>query len=635
MLGALVLIAAAPARGQAVSQWKTAGGIPVAVVETPGGDVEHLAALIPPGARPPATVGGFPAASAPAFGAQAVTATVPAMMAVLAAQELVAGMGPSGGASVVAVGPVPARELRGALAGLDQVTLRPPAPGACVVADGTTALVRGGPERVELTLAAPEPADPRFAQLPALAELLRVRLAKAFPGSRTGADLASGCSHIVITVAAGRDEPLALARRLRDTLATLPATPPSVEEVATIQAQLQRRAVAWAADGAGTARSLAERLALGGSAAAALVPPTVDSASLGALLHVVVDGHMGAVTAVEQERRDSPETGRTLDNGVTASWRWVPGDVAVVGVALGGVTPEAGRAVLESVAGAASSRGWTAQVLDLAGVPAAAVAAPQDDVSAVLELVSDSLTAAPAAPARGLMAPVDHALGLSPLVSADGVSVAMSLPMGADEAVEAVSKFFSALPVPGVRSGVPSAPATLSWTPGPPPTRLAALVELPVGLDGLVAGSILAARLGADAGARCGWLAPPGRLVLLVEAGGEGTVPALDEGLAKQWKRLTRPAAKDEVASAARTLTDAFYGDLLQSTARRAAAPFLPVVPPPAGALMGADAKAIDAVLKGLPPWDQLARFGAGPGPAPAGTAPAGVRQSPPRPPGA
>jgi hypothetical protein len=629
---AVCLLVATPLLGQATSEWRTTHDLPVTVVEVAGGDVEFLVAVLPTEASPPETVVGFPTTVKPQRGALLWTARVPVLLTQPALAEFVRTLATTGAAAVVALGPIPARELEVPLAALEGVPDRPLPRLPCVLADGGVEVRRGGPERVELSVALPGPQDPRYDLMPALAAFVRARLTAAFPEVQVENELEGGCARLVVRLPASTGSPSLVLRHLRQRLVSLPLATPTAEEVADALAACQARAARAAVAGADVAEELAQRLALGGSVAGALASPALDSATLAELARSVLGGHAGFATMVEHERRPQDERPETLEDGAVLSIRWIPGDTGVVAIALGGMDPRAARTLLTSAANAAADEGWATDIGGTLGVPTLAVAAPSAAIIAAMERVSDSLSAAQPAQSDDLDSEVAHALGLSQRATADSVSVALALPPAVDEGPEAGRKFFGSLPGAGVRTGSTLANPGLAWKVGGGPPQVVGTVEFPATVAGAVAGQVVQDRLARAGGVRTFQLVPPGRLVLAIAGEGTAHVPALDDHLADLWKGARHAATAGEVTAAARRLFAALYGDTAQATARAAASVFLPIVPGEA-ALLGIDAREVSAILAALPSWEKLARFARGRAPQvvvpPTHTR--GVRESAPR----
>ncbi len=629
----LFLLLAAPARAQAVSEWRTANQLPVAVVEVSGGDLEHLAAVLPADASPPDTVAGFSGQVTPRRGALVWSIRVPALLVQPALTEFARTLITTGTAAVVALGPVPVRELEAPLAVLESVPNRPLPRLPCLLADGGVEVRRGNPERIELTLAAPGPEDPRYDQIPALTAWVQARLAVTFADIRVESELQGGCARLVVRMPAGEEHPRLALRRVRATLAGLATSTPTAEEIARALAASVARIGEAEVTGGAMARELAERMALGGGVAGALTVPTVDAATLAALARQILAGHAGFASLVEQERRAQGEAPKTLENGAVVTVRWFPGEFGVVAVALGGIDPRVGKAVLSAAADGAARQGWAASLGEIAGIPTLALAVPANEITEVMEHLNDVLAAAHPPTQDDLALEVAHALGLADRVTAETVSVALALPPEVEEGAEAAEKFFSGLAAGGVRSGAAALNPGLAWKPGDGPPQEAGLVELPATPAGLAVGQIVRDRLTREAGVRTWVLAPTGRVVLVVGGEGGAHVPELDARMAALWQGTRRPAQAAEVGAAARHVLTLFYGDAAQASARAAAAIFLPVVPTDAD-LLGLDPREVNATLAGLPAWDKLVRFAHGRAPQVAQPPPSkrSVRKSgPPR----
>jgi hypothetical protein len=629
VLPAAVLVASAVlvrgAAAQAVTEWRTETGLPVAVVEIAGGDVEHLTALVPAKATPPTMIAGWPTAAAARPGALLWSLAVPATMAAQAAVELAGAVAATGCGAVAAVGPVPARELTGPLAGLAAVAGPLAARPACALADGRDEVVRGADERVELLLGVPQPADPRFESLPAVAAVLERRLAGSLPGVRAGIELRDGCWRLAVHPVVGDEAVRSVLRRLREAIAAAITAPVAEAELAAAAAPLRRGAVALASDGAAVGAELVERLAAGGRAAGALAPVVPGPAAVTELLRELAGGRAGTAVLTEAERRGRPEAPETLPNGVILSTRWIAEDTGVLALAFGSLDPAAGAPLTSALATRLASGGWNARPGEVAGIPVVTAVVPPDDVPEALEAATDALSA-PLEPVQAsLLGDVAAAIGLHDGVAAETLSLALALPPDAEEGVEAARKFLSQVVTGGVRSSGSPAGPRLAWTPDAAAPRLAAVVELPALPAGWLAGEVVAARAETELGARSRWLSPAGGLALVLVAEGEAHVPALDARLGAGWSRLRRPVAEAELEAAARRLYARLYGDLVAATARAAVSPFLPGIPAEA-VLLAPDAAEVNATLAALPPWETLLRVARGAAPA---VVPPPVRKSP------
>ena len=622
-------LAAGPVAGQAVSEFHTAQSLPVAVVEVAGGDVEHFAAFLPPEAAVPDLGPGLTTSVVPRRGGVVLHVVAPEMQAVRIRADLIGRLAATGCAALVALGPVPARELLPPTGEVNTIPHRPVARVSCLIAEGGAEVERGSPERAELRLALPEAGDLRFELVMPFAAWLEERLAASVPGSRVAVELESGCTSLVIRAPAEFEHPRGVIARLRAELARIGTGGATAEDAERLAAAVRRNAATVARDGSAIVIGLAERLALGGRASGALVAPYLDAATLSSLAQALLVGHPGFATLIEQERRAPfPET-HPLENGVTVRWRWIPGEFGVAALALSGVTPDVAREVTAAVAETAAARGWTAEAAGIAGIGTVAIAAPPEELTEVLETVAGILAGDVGTADRpgGVAGAAALALGLNPTVAAHSVAAALSLPPEAEEATEAAVKFFASLPGRGVED-LPAPVQGLVWTPGPQPAEIAAVLDVPATAAGWVAGEVLAARLARDAGCSTAWLSPPGRFVLLIGATGDADLPALDNRLAAALKAARVAVTAAESRAALQRVRESLYGDPTRATARLAAETFLPVVPRPEE-LQTIDAAAINQVLSALPDWSTLTRHAQGAQPEPA--AKRGVRKSPPR----
>jgi hypothetical protein len=628
----LTLAAALQAGAQVTSEWRTGRDVPVAVIEVVAGDVEHLAAVVPADAAPPAAIAGFPVEVRPRRGAQVWGVTVPSLLAPQAVADLAAQLAASGAAAVVALGAVPARELQDALAALDAVPARPLPRSRCVLADGGVAVQLGNPDRVELVFALPPPDDSRADLIPALVAWVQTRLAGDFPDVKVESELHDDCARMVVRLAAANEHPRAVVRRIRQRIAALASTPVTGDELARALAACQARAVQAAVRGGPVARDLAERLALGGGVAAVLATPVVDADTLAELARQILGGHAGFATVVEQERRPRDEARQTLDNGAVVQLRFIPGEIGVVAVALGNVAPRAAGKVLAAAATAAARKGWVTTVREFAGVPAVAVAAPAAVLTDVIEQVSDGVTSVRPAAHDDLQATVMRSLGLANVPAGEAYSIALALPADLEIGGEAAGKFFGGIPPGQVTAGATTGGVGLNWTVSADNPEVAGVVELPPTAAGMVAAQLLRDRLASEPGITTMVLAPVGRLALTVAAAGDPHVPALDGRLAGVWRKVSAlKTSPGEVAAAGREVFAAFYGDAAVATARTAAAAFLPVVPTEAD-LLGADPAEVGKVIAALPAWEKLVRYARGVAPPATPPRPAKltVRKSPP-----
>ena len=614
---AVAAASCAIAAAQVVSEWRTARTLPVAVVEVAGGDVEHFAALIPADATPPAAVAGFPTKVKPGRLSQLWSATVPSLAARPALAEFVSALSAGGSAALIVMGPVPAREVQAIDAAIEAIPARGPVRLPCVLAEGALGVRRGDPDSVELAIALPPPDDPRSDLVPALISWVQSRLVSGFSDARVAAELHDDCARMVVRVAARDERPRAVLRRLRQTLAQLPATPVSGDELGRALAACQTLSNQAAVSADPVAEELVERLALGGSAVRAFAAPSIDGGTMTEFAREVLSGHPGSATLVEQERRPQAEPPQTLDNGVVVTTNWIPGETGVVALALGGIAPRSGRDILAAAATAAAREGWPMALGEIAGVPTLAIAAPAPLLTDVMERLSESVSSARAVARDDIEAEAARASGLVDSLAAETVSVALALPPEVEVGTEAAGKFFGSLTSGRVSAGVAPAGPGLKWTVGEGAPQVLGIANLPPSAAGMVGWQVLHDRLIRETDVRATEFAPAGRLLLAVASEGGPSVPVLDGRLAALWKGALRPATSAEVAAAALQTLVTLYGDTAQATARAAAAAFLPAVPTQAE-LLGIDVKQVNAVIAALPAWETLTRFARGaPPPAP------------------
>lgn len=633
-----VFLVAASASAQAVLELRSTRDLPLALVEVPGGDLQHIAAMVPSGAIAPVTLGAFPLDARPTRTGQVWRVSVPALLAPGVFEEFVRALVPVGAAAVVSLGPLPQRELDGVATLIESVPYRPVGRPRCAFADGGLRVRRGTPERVELAFALPPSDDPRSALLPAVEIWLQRRLAVPPPAPQVSSELESGCPVLVFRLAAGDEEPRLVLRRLRSQLAIVAASRPTPDEVQALALASRPRLARLATEGAAVVAEAAEALAQGVDIARMLAVPLPDDAAISELVKVVFAGHAGDATVVEQERRPLPVAPVTLDNGAMLTTTWRPGESVVVAVAVGGVAEPASSVMLDAAAAGIARAGYFGKVTAVLGIPTLAAVFPADAVSDGLEQLLVPLAQAAASGSAGGDTTLARGLGLAAQVSAESISVALALPPESDEGSEAARKFLSGFPSGGVRVlSEPPAPG-LNWSPGPESPEVTALFALPPVPAALVAAEVVTVRAAGEAGARCRLVMTGGQLALAVTGGGGANTPALDGRLAVAWRSVVRKVSAEELDSGRRRTLDGLFGDEAAAVARAAAAVFLPVVPSPQD-LMAVSARDVDQVLSFLGGWQQARRFGRGgqqptapPGaPAPRATAP--VRQSPtPRP---
>lgn len=617
-------LAVASTQAQTVSQWRTSGGLPLVIVQLPGGDLEHLAVVVPPDARPVEQAGDRAVQVTPRRLAQILGVRSGELQLAAVVGELLGALRETGAAAVVAVGPRPPRDLALLLEGAEDIPWRPLPRQRCPLLDGGVEALSGSPERIELAFGLPEPTDLRLAAVPALALWIELAVRPHVPGVRAGLDLSTGCARLVLRAPAELVPPRVLLRSLRSELAALAHRTPTQEELAAVRSAGATRSGRLAVDTAAVAREVAEWVALGGVPASVLSTTEVETPSLGSLAREVLAGHSGWGTVVEAEQRGRPPAQESLDNGSLLSVAWVPGEMTVVGLALGGFAPRAGGEVLDHCAAAAAGQGWSTHRTEILGVPAVAVAVPAAATNEALELLVASVQGAESSLDDPLWDEVVRALGLAVRPDAETVSLAAMLPLDAEEGAEAARKFLAGLGAGSVRVEMPVVDRRLRWTPSDGVPRLIALSEVEGSPAGVLASVLLQSRA-AGAGLEVHVLAPAGRLALGFVGAGEPHVPALDARLALAWPRLLRPVDGPELKAALARVEVLVLGDMAHAVARVAAQPFLPSRLDE-GTLRGVTAGDVNRVLGALPSWTGLLRFAHGPAP----TAEKGVRQSAP-----
>ncbi|HPC84665.1 MAG TPA: hypothetical protein P5234_15300 [Thermoanaerobaculaceae bacterium] len=616
--------ATTPAPAQTVSESRTSSGLPVVVVELPGGDLEHLVAVVPLDARPVERVADLSVQVTPLRLAQVVAVRAGELQLAAVARELLAGLRDTGAAAVVAVGPRPAREMSFLVTGAEDVPWRPLPRQRCPRVDGGLEALSGSPERLELALSLPEPTDVRLGAASALALWIELAVRGRVPGVRAAIDLSTGCARLILRAPAEHASPRAVLRTLRGELATLASRVPSPQELEAVLSASAARAGRLAVDTAGVARDLAEWVALGGVPSVLLSSGEADVTAISSLAGEVLAGHSGWGKVVEAERWSRPPARESLENSAILSVAWVPGELAVVGLALGGFSPRTGAEVLDRAAGAAADQGWATHRTEILGVPAVAVAVPAAACNEALELLVGSVQAAEAGDDEPLWGEAARALGLAAHPHAETVSLAAVLPLEAEEAAEAARKFLAGLPTGSVRVETPERQRRLQWTPSEGAPKLVAVVEIEGSTAGAMAALVLQSRAAA-AGLEARVLAPTGRLALGLAGSGEAHVPALDARLASAWPRLVRPVDGAELKALQARAGTVFLGDMAHAVARFAAQPFL-AAELEERAWRAATAGEVNVVLGALPGWTGLLRFAQGVAP-PSGK---DVRQSAP-----
>lgn len=610
------------ADAQTVSQWRTSEGLPLVVVQIPGGDVQHLAAVLPPDAPPIERVGEQPVQVTGRRLAQVITVRATDLHLAGVGRDLIQALRNTGAAALVAIGPRPVRELEALFNSAEDIPWRPLPRQRCPALDGGIEAHSGAPERIELSLTLPDPGDSRLALASSLALWVEQALRTRVGGLRAEVDLGAGCARLVLRAPADGTPPRELVRTVRAELASLARRAPTEAEMTSVRAASASRAGRAAVQTDALARELAEWVALGATPASALAIGEVDAPALAALARDVLAEHSGWAIVVEAERRGRAGGHESLENGALVSVSWVAGDLAVVGLALGGFEPRIGAAILDDIASAAARQGWSGYRTELLGVPVLAVAVPGEVASDVLELVTSSLQPPASALPEGPWRDAVLALGLTDQPTAETVSLAAALPLDAEEGAEAARKFLGGIPAGSVRVGAHGSERKLEWTQSESTPQMVAVAELEGSAADVLAAFALQSRA-ASAQLELHVLAPSGRLVVALVASGETDVPALDRRLEQTWKQLLRPLERGELPAIQSRASAALLGDFAHAVARQAAHPFLPGNLAE-GAWRALSAAEVSKALAGLGAWNELRRFAHGPAPAPA----KGVRQS-------
>lgn len=597
----LVLLGAAPAFPQAVTQGRTEKGLPWAVVELPGGDAEWVAVWAPPGAPPPA---GFEEASAP-WG-QVWAAWRPALSAPVALAQVLEGV--TQAAAVAFVGPVPARELAAALAVTERVTPQQVPKTPCGFADGVVRAVRRDQEGFRWAFPLPPPGDPRFELARPLAWVLEGRFRRL---GFTGPVRVEGeaCPALVLQHQGGSPrQQLALARERRATL----AAPVTAEELSGFFQVQRREATRWAVDPRGVAVAAAERLGLDRPLGPLFFPVEPAPAAVEALLRETLLTYAGQGEVWERERRALPPEQRVLSNGAVLAWRATDSDVGVLAVGLAGLDAQAAQALAQELALAAARAGLPAQTVTFGGMAAVALVGQPEDLVEALEGLVGSVSGASSRPLSPLHARVREALGLGHTIFGENLAVFLSLPEDGEELSEAAEKFLAAVPAGTVRRLVRLS-AGLEWQGGEGPAEVMAVVELPSTLAGVVVAEALALRLRAQ-GLEVDLHNPPGSLALCFGGGGAESLARQEEVLASAWE-TARLLTSEDTARAWASLAHRMVGSAAQAAMRQALSVFLPTLAQ--GLRSEPDREEVRQVVAGLPGYKQLPRFGIGPGEPP------------------
>ncbi len=599
----LLWLFTAPGFSQAVTQGRTSGGLPWAVVELPGGDGEWVAVWLPPDLPVPA--GWDEGGSA---GGRVVTAWFSALSAPSVLGSALAAF--PNAVAVTLVGPVPARELAAVFAGLEGVVPTAAPQVFCSFADGLVSVVRKSSEGFRWSFPLPPPWDPRSELARALAFLVEKRFQRL--GFSGPVRIEGGVCPVLVLEHTG-PHPRRMLAKARESRRRLAA---AVEdgELTAFAAIQRREAALWAVDPKRVAVAAVERLGWGQALGPLFFPVEPAPAALEAVLQEVLLPKAGQAEVWERERRALPPEVRTLSSGVVLAYSEMASDVGILAVAFFGVDAALAQALAQEAALLAAKRGLPSQVTSALGMAAASLAGSPEELMEALEdlvvLVGGSPRESPSPPA---LAEARSALGLAPRVFAENLGVVLALPEGRDDLAEAAEKFLSALPAGKVRR-VPQLAPGLAWTDGEGPVQVVAVVELPANLAGAVVTEVLAQRLRAQ-GADVEIQPSPGKLALLFWGGGKATVQEQDEALGAVWETARLFSLKD-TTKAWESLSRRLQGSAAQKTARQALSLFFPAFA--TSLWVQPEDTEVREVLGALPSYKILPRFGVGPGGVPA-----------------
>lgn len=603
MLLLVFFLCASSAFSQAVTEGRTKGGLPWAVVELPGGDGEWAAAWVSSQVEVPAGWSEVEGA-----GEKLVTAWFPAFSAPAQLPSALAAL-PSA-VAVVVVGPVPARELAAALEALEAVVPAPPLRVVCSWADGVVTPVRRTSEGFRWSFPLPPPWDPKNELAPALAVLAERRFQRlGFSGPVSVEN--GACPRLVLQhLGPNPRKMLAVARENRRKLAkTL-----EEEELSNFTAMQRREARRWAVDPRGVAVAGVERLGWGRALGPLLYPAEPAPTAVEDLLVEVFLRHAGTAEVWEGERRTLPPEVRTLGSGVVLAFRENASDIGILAVAFSGVDVVLAQALANELGVRAAKRGLPSQMSVGLGMAAVSLVGLPEELVQALEDLAELVAKGPGEGADATaLAYARQSLGLATQAFAENVGVVLELPEGRDELAEAAEKFLAGLPAGKVAQLRQLAPG-LAWLPAEEPAQVAAVVELPVGLAGALAAEVLVQRLAAQ-GAQVELHHPAGKLVLLFAQSGQATVARQDEVLRGLWEtaRLLTP---EDTAKAWDTLSQRLLGSAAQAAARQALSVFFPALG--TNLWVKPEEAEIRQVIAELPDYRMLPRFGVGPGQGPA-----------------
>ncbi len=583
------------AAAQAISQGRSASGLPWAVVEVPGGESEVVACWLPPHASVPegfrearAVWGKTAVLQAPALsGLSSLTAALEALPSAVA---------------VVLVGPMPARELSAALEALAKVPATPAPTGPCPFLDGELMVERSRLEGFQLAFPAPPPTDPRWELGELVARVAERRWQQlGFSGPVRWQE--GTCPLLVFTDYS--DHPRQRLARARQQRSQLSASV-SAEELEALRSMREREASRWAVDPEGMAAALVERVGWGRNLGPVLYPPAPSAQAVETLLGELMSSWAGSAVLWEREQRALlPET-ETLPNGVTVRVQPIPAQVAIVALALSGVAASVASETVQKVALSAAKAGLPSETWVLAGMAAVAMVVPPAELAEQLEEMVTTLLQEPSG-GDGVKAQAWDAAGLATRVHGENVAVVLRLPEGGEEGLEAARKFLASVPMGPLRQRRPLA-AGLHLLGSEGRVEVVALAPLPPTSLGAAAGELLRQRL-AELGAEAQLHHQAGQLLLSFATAGQPTVTEAERQLEKAWDQA-RLIAPEELLSAFGTWRQHLFGSAGKAAMRQGMGVFFPEL---SGQLPSPEDKEVAEVLAALPGIRQLARLAQGP----------------------
>lgn len=582
-----------PLFGQAVTQGKTTQGLPWTVVELPGGDTEIVAAWLPPGAPVPA---GWEEAQSP--WPQVVVKEELAAKGIARLMESLEGL--EAAVAVALVGPLPARELSGLLAKLENAKPAQPPQSVCSFTDGIVHFARADREGFALTLPAPGPEEGSW-ELSELAVFLAERRWQQLGFSGPVRWRAAPCA--TVTLEDYREAP---RKRLAQGRAMLGELGKPVEpfELEAYRSWKLRETARWAVDPKGVAVEACQRLGWGRALGPLFYPPQVSPKAASELMATVFGHFRGQATVFERERRATAPQSETLPNGVSLLLQPIAADFGLLAVAFSGVATQAAQELARSFTVEAVKQGYPAETVAVAGMVAVVVVANPSELTENLERLA-MLFSREAFPKDSLSAKGLQALGLGSRIAGENVAVLLQLPEGEEEVLEAAHKFLASLPSGSLVRGGSLEPG-LAWQDADAPAEIVAFCELPESLPGALLGQVLLRRLAAQ-GVNAHLTHQPGRLLLGFWGGGAESLQAQDAILERTWETARLLSAREIL-----TAWPEFLRGLSGSTAKVAMRQVMGVFFSGLGHLVLPEEEEVAGLLQRLPGYRSLPRWGMG-----------------------